>query len=111
MKRSVLLDHLRATHLKSGDRELALSNARRIARFLRSSGARRVVGIGSAFDPARPFTRRSDIDLVVEGIAPGMFYSLSARAAAMTKFDLDVTPLESATPALVRIVNDEGLEL
>ena len=98
MKRSVLLDHLRATHLKSGDRELALSNARRIARFLRSSGARRVVGIGSAFDPARPFTRRSDIDLVVEGIAPRMFYSVSARAAAMTNFDLDVTPWSQRLP-------------
>ncbi len=111
MKRQVLLDHLRATHFESGDRERAMSNARHIARFLRSNGARRVVGIGSAFDHSRPFTRRSDIDLVVEGIEPRTFYSVSARAAAMTKFDLDVTPLESATLALTRIVDEEGVEL
>ena len=111
MKRQALLDHLRVTHFESGDRACALSSARRIARFLRSNGARRVVGIGSTFDASRPFTRRSDIDLVVEGIAPEVFYSVSARAAAMTRFDLDVTPLESATPALADVVDEEGVEL
>lgn len=111
MERQVLLDHIRATHFESGHRERALSDARRIARFLRSNGALRVVGIGSAFDPSRPFTRRSDIDLVAEGIAPETFFSVSARAAAMTKFNLDVTPLESATVALTRIVDQEGVEL
>ena len=40
-----------------------------------------------------------------------MFYSVSARAAAMTEFDLDVTPLESATPALADVVDEEGVEL
>ena len=111
MHRDALLKHLRATHFESGDRELAVSNAKRIARFLRSSGANRVVGIGSAFDATRPFTHRSDIDLVVEGIAPALFYRLSARAAAMTQFHLDLTPLESATPALMRVVDETGVEL
>ena len=111
MERQVLLDHLRTTHFESGDRERALSDAKRIARFLLSNGARRVVGIGSAFDPSRPFTLRSDIDLVAEGITPETFFSMSARAAAMTKFNLDVTPLESATPALARLADKEGVEL
>ena len=50
MDRADLLAHLRATHLESGDRERARSDARRIARFPVGEGARRVVGIGSAFD-------------------------------------------------------------
>ena len=111
MDRSALLKHLRATHFESGDRELAVYDAKRIAEFLRSSGANRVAGIGSAFDATRPFTHRSDIDLAVEGIAPANFYRVSARAAAMTTFNLDLTPLESATPAFARVVNDAGVEL
>ena len=59
----------------AGDRSLALSDARCIARFLVRNGAQRVAGIGSAFDPQRLFTHRSDIDLVVEGIDPVTFYS------------------------------------
>ena len=111
MDRSALLDHLRATHFESGDRGLALSAARRIARFLKRNGARRVIGIGSTFDPWRPFTHRSDIDLVVEGIEPRRFYSVSARAAAMTDSRLDLIPAESATPALRRVVDESGAEL
>lgn len=110
MERSVLLRHLRAAHFESGDRGLARSDARRIARFLGRCGARKVVGIGSAFDPRRPFTDRSDIDLVVEGIDPGAFYSVSARAAALTDFRLDLTPAESATPALLRAAAERGVE-
>ena len=111
MKRKALLDHLRATHFESGDRDLALADARQIAGFLRSNGARRVWGIGSAFDAGRPFTDRSDIDLVAEGIDPREFYALSAEAAAITEFSLDLTPLESATPALKRITNEKGVVL
>ena len=111
MERRTLLRRLRAAHFESGDRGLALSDARRIARFLDRNGARKVVGIGSAFDVRRPFTHRSDIDLVVEGIDPGAFFSVSARAAALTDFRLDLTPSESATPALLRAVAERGVEL
>ena len=76
-----------------------------------AEGARRVIGIGSAFDARRSFTHRSDIDLVVEGIDAGEFYAISARAAAMTGFRLDLTPLEAATPALRRVAREEGVEL
>ena len=111
MKRSDLFEHLRVTHFESGDRQLALADAGRIARFLRASGARRVVGIGSAFDLARPFTRRSDIDLVATGIDPGRFFAVSAQAQALTGLPLDLTPTESATPALMRVIDDQGVEL
>ena len=111
MRRADFLDHLRRTHFESGDRDLAVVDAERVAGFLRESGARRVVGIGSAFDPSRPFTHRSDIDLVAVGIDPERFYAVSAKAAALTGFPLDVTPMETATPALKRVVETEGVEL
>ena len=111
MDRETLLKHIRTTHFESGDRELALADARRIAAYLVEQGASRVVGIGSAFEPARPFTDRSDIDLVVEGIEPARFFSVSAGAAAMTDFGLDLTPLEVATEALRRVVRESGVEL
>ena len=108
MDRETLLRHIRATHFESGDRELALADARRIATYLAEEGASRVVGIGSAFEPSRPFTDRSDIDLVVEGIEPARFFSVSAGAAAMTDFRLDLTPLEVSTEALRRVVSESG---
>lgn len=69
MERSELFDHLRRTHFESGDRRLAVTHAKRIAQLLRARGADRVVGIGSAFDRERPFTRRSDIDIVARNRA------------------------------------------
>ena len=56
MDRAGLLAHIRATHFESGDRDRAVADARRITRFLERSGARRVVGIGSAFDRTREET-------------------------------------------------------
>ena len=111
MNRSTLLNHIRATHFESGDRKLALADAQRIAACLVKQGATRVVGIGSVFEPSRPFTDRSDIDLVVEGIEPSQFFSVSAGAAAMTDFRLDLTALEVATASLRRVVNESGVEL
>ena len=111
MERQVLLDHLRATHFESGNRGLAVADARQIAQFLRSNVANRVLGIGSAFDASRPFTERSDIDLVAEGIDPRKFYAVSAEAAAMTKFSLDLTPVELATANLRHLAHEEDVEL
>lgn len=111
MDRSVLLDHIRRTRFAPGDKALALADAQRIARFLHGTGARRVVGIGSVFDAQRAFTRRSDIDLVVEGIEPAAFYAVSARAANLTDRHLDLTPLECASESLRRVVEAQGVEL
>ncbi|MCY4482791.1 MAG: hypothetical protein OXC12_07950 [Spirochaetaceae bacterium] len=111
MDRASLLAHIRATHFESGDRERAVADARRIAQFLEQNGARTVVGIGSAFDPTRPFSHRSDIDLVVHGLPPRSFFSISAQAAAMTGYSLDLTAAESATPALLRTASEHGTQL
>ena len=111
MDRASLLDHLRATHFESGDRERALADARRIAAHLKDEGASRIVGIGSAFDATRPFTDRSDIDLVVGGIDPRRFFAVYAAAARLTDFTLDLTALETVTAAFLDSINAYGVEL
>ena len=111
MDRANLLNHLRVTHFESGDRERALADARRIATYLVEQGAHRVVGIGSAFETKRPFTDRSDLDLVVAGIDPRRFFAVSAGAAALTDFRLDLTPLEASTAAFQRSVDLYGVDL
>ncbi len=111
MDRATLLNHIRVTHFESGDRQRALADARRIAEYLAEQGAERVVGIGSTFEPTRPFTDHSDIDLAVLGIEPRRFFSVSAGAAAMTDFRLDLTPLETATTAFRRNVGLYGVDL
>ena len=111
MDRSVFLAHIRRTRFAPGNRERAQADARRIAAFLRDQGASRVVGIGSAFAPQRRFTKRSDIDLMVEGLPPRRFFPASARAADMTEFELDLTPAESAADYMRRAVDDEGVDL
>ena len=111
MDRAALLAHIRATHFESGDRDRAVADARRIARFLEQNGARGVVGIGSAFDLTRPFSHRSDIDLVVNGLPARRFFSVYAQAAAMTGYHLDLTAAETATPALLRTASEHGTRL
>ncbi|MYD85504.1 MAG: hypothetical protein F4018_09825 [Acidobacteria bacterium] len=111
MDRNDFLAHVRQTHFAPGDREAAQLDACRIARFLRQQGASRVIGIGSAFVPTRRFTKRSDLDLLVEGLPPRRFFRVSAKAADMTAFELDLTPVESATHYMRQAVDDEGVDL
>ena len=111
MDRRAFLAHVRRTHFAPGDRETALADARRIARFFQQRGAIRVVGIGSVFALNRRFTTRSDIDLAVEGFPAERFFRASAQAADMTAFELDVVPLDSATDYIRQAVRDEGVDL
>ena len=111
MDRSVFLAHIRRTRFAPGDRQDAQADARRIAEFLREQGAGRVVGIGSTFVSSRRFTKRSDIDLMVEGLPPRRFFRVLAEAADMTAFELDLTPAESATDYMRQAVDDEGVDL
>lgn len=111
MDRSVLLDHVRRTRLPPGRRDGAKSDARRIAAFLKRHGARRVVGVGSAFDPGRRFTWRSDIDIAVAGLQADRFFELSARAADLTDLSLDIIPIESVTEPMRRAILEEGVDL
>jgi predicted nucleotidyltransferase len=111
MDRQRLLAHLQRTHFAPGDRDQAQADARVIAAYLKREYGARVIGIGSAFAPDRPFRQTSDIDLVVEGLPARAFYCASACAAAMTRFALDLIPLESATPLMRRRVESEGVPL
>ena len=111
MDRDLFLQHVRRTRFLSDGRETALEDARRVARFLMRHGARRVLGIGSAFAPSRRFTPRSDIDLAVEGLRPECFFRVSAQAAAMTDFPLDLIPIEAASATFRRVIRDGGVEL
>jgi len=111
MDRDLFLRHVRRTRFLSDGRDAALGDARRIARFLMQRGARRVVGIGSVFAPGRRFTPRSDIDLAVDGLRPECFFRVSAQAAAMTDFPLDLIPIEAASATFRRIVREDGVEL
>jgi len=111
MDRSTLLAHLRKTHFAPGDRDQALADALAIARFLRSAYDVRVIGVGSLFERDRPFRERSDIDLVVRGLDAERFYEASAKAAAMTDFELDIVPFEDANDYMREIAETRGVEL
>lgn len=111
MDRGAFLAQLRRSHFAPADRGRAQADARAIAAYLKREYGARVLGFGSAFAGDRPFRQTSDIDLVVEGLPAREFYRASARAADMTRFSLDIVPLESATPPLQERVQLEGVEL
>ena len=111
MDRQALLRHIRATHFEAGDRPRARADAQRIAEMLRRQGAKRVFGIGSAFEDDRPFTRRSDLDLVVEGLPPALFFSAWAQAEKLATAVVDLKPLETATAAFRSALRERGVSL
>ena len=111
MDRQALLRHLRAMHFESGDRQRTRADARRIAEMLRRQGARRVFGIGSAFEEERPFTRRSDLDLVVEGLPPALFFYAWAQAEKLAAVAVDLKPMETATTAFRKALRERGVPL
>ncbi len=106
-----MLEHLRRTRFSPAGRERAQSDARRIAAFLRTEGARRVIGFGSAFAPDRRFTPGSDLDVAVEGLPPGRYFGALARAREMTPFPLDLLSLETALDYMRESVRKEGVPL
>ena len=105
------MDHLRRTRFSPAGRERAQSDARRIAAFLRAEGAERVIGFGSAFAPDRRFKPTSDIDLAVEGLPASRYFGALAHVQDMTRFRVDIFPLESALDYLRKSVQDEGVPL
>ena len=98
-------------HFESRGRPRARADARRIAELLRRQGAKRVFGVGSAFEENRPFTRRSDLDLVVDGLPPALFFSAWAEAEKQTALAVDLKPLETATEAFRSAVYERGVPL
>ena len=73
-------------------------------------GAERVYLIGS-LARGRGFHSRSDIDLVVAGIAPERYFAVLADIAERASREVDLILLESATPALLECVANEGVLL
>ena len=93
-----------------GDAVAARADAARIAAYLRDTYQAEVIGIGSLFDPDRPFLERSDIDLVVSGIPKGKYFAALSAAAYLGRFHLDLIPLEGAND-LVREQARRGVRL
>ena len=73
-------------------------------------GAERVHLIGS-LARGRGFHSRSDIDLVVAGLAPERYFAVLADVAELAGREVDLIRLESATPALRQCVANEGVLL
>lgn len=105
------LEYLEARRNDTAAKCRALEDARKIAAFLADECGAVVYGIGSLFEPGRSFGPRSDIDLVVEGIPPGRFFSITARAALLTNFDVDIIPLEDANDLIKERVSEYGVRL
>ncbi|MGH7491023.1 MAG: nucleotidyltransferase family protein [bacterium] len=89
----------------------ARAEAQKIAQFLRELyGCSRVVGIGSTFNEKK-FTEQSDIDLVVWGLSPGKYFSISSEIGDLTSFEVDLIPAENARPLILQLADQEGVEL
>ena len=73
-------------------------------------GAERVYLIGS-LARGSSFHPRSDIDLVVAGIAPKRYFAVLADIAERAGREVDLILLESATPTLLEYVANEGVLL
>jgi predicted nucleotidyltransferase len=76
-----------------------------VARF----GVTRVLLMGSLARGA--FTLRSDIDLAVEGLAPGLLVDALAVAEQGCPFPIDVVPLDAVRPEMAESIRREGIAL
>lgn len=89
----------------------AMRQARRVAQMLkREFGATRVVLFGSLAYRLW-FTRWSDIDLAVWGIAPDQFYRAAGKAADLTGFKIDVVDPKDCHPLVQQEIAEDGIEL
>ena len=74
------IEYLEARRGDESAKRTALADAHRIAEYLIDQCEATVFGIGSLFESGRVFGPHSDIDLVVEGIPPERFFSITAAA-------------------------------
>ena len=105
------IEYLSSRRTDASAKRAALADARRIAEYLSVRCKAVVFGIGSLFDPDRAFGPNSDIDLVVQGIPPERFFSITAVAASLTSFDVDIIPLEEADELIKQRVDASGVRL
>lgn len=69
-------------------------------------GARRVVLFGSLLSGR--LHERSDIDIAVEGLAPERYWEALWRCSEALGHDVDLVPIEGASPALRETVEVDG---
>ncbi len=92
-------------------RQEAWQAASEVATVLRTGfSADRVIAFGSLVHRGR-FLDRSDIDLAVSGILPSAFFKAWAAAAASCPFEVDLIDLTDCSPALQRLIEEEGIPL
>lgn len=88
----------------------AWQSARRAAALLRTQfGAERVLAFGSLVHPGS-FSEDSDVDLAVSGIPSADFFRAWAAAGALCPYELDLVDLRDCSPALRRLIEEEGIE-
>ncbi len=105
------IEHLKARRSDESARRKALADAHKIAEYLTRQCDAAVFGIGSLFELDRVFGPNSDIDLVVAGIPPERFFSITAVAASLTNYRVDIIPLEDANDLIKQRVAYCGVRL
>jgi hypothetical protein len=90
----------------------AKEKAKEAARVLKEKyGAKRVILFGSICYK-KYLHKKSDIDLLVEGIKKEDFLRAGFAAwKAARPFDVDIIPVESAEKAIIEIAEKKGIEL
>jgi len=93
-------------------RSRALTVANKLAAMLRTQfGATRVMLFGSSIQ-SNCYSRTSDIDLAVWGIAPSHFYIAVAHCQDQDpEFAVDLIDMEDCPPNLHKSIVDEGIDL
>ncbi len=89
----------------------ALADAHKITEYFKEECGAEVFGIGSLFEEPLLFKIGSDIDLIVKGIPPDQFLSITANASIMTRFGLDIIPFEGANPIIRKRLSESGIRL
>ena len=89
-------------------RERALSDARRIARFLADEYDVRSAAVFGSIARG-DFHSASDLDLAVEGLEDRRYFEALARASEMTELPLEIKIVGDCPPLLRRRIAEEGI--
>lgn len=87
--------------------QLARNDLKQIVQVLQENyGVQRIILFGSLAKDR--FTAESDIDLAVAGLAPADFFTAYAEANRLSRFPVDLKPLESLHPHFYQRVLAQG---
>ncbi len=93
-------------------RKEAMQRAKEIALLLKERyGVRKIILFGSLVKKAY-LHKRTDIDLLVEGLPEELFLKAGAEAMKLASpYDVDIIPLERASKFIIEKALEEGIEL